>query len=90
MSRGGASCSARVAVISTIFTDLATTPIDGVSPTRAPFRGRFEPEPPLAIPKQRPAAGFWQLTVADTTPQETGLLRSWSLGPEVASHSPVS
>ena len=60
----------------TIFDDEAAISVVGQP---APFNGSFRPEGLLSVLDGKPAAGTWQLQVADTAGQDTGTLNSWSL-----------
>ncbi len=71
----------------TVLDDAAAT---AISAGTAPFTGSFRPEQPFAALIGEPAAGNWQLTLADRANGDTGTLVSWTLAIETAELSQAS
>ena len=60
----------------TVFDDAATTPIASGSP---PYSGTFQPDSPLSVFNNLPAAGNWTLKVVDSASSDTGQILGWTL-----------
>lgn len=67
---------------STVFADEADT---SIRKGKAPFKGEFRPEIPLAELTGRPVAGAWRLEVRDQESGDGGTLKFWSLQLETLS-----
>ncbi|MHA3702858.1 S8 family serine peptidase [Jatrophihabitans sp. YIM 134969] len=63
----------------TVFTDAATTPIQGQPLDAAPFTGQFKPAEPLSTLDGVNANGTWTFTVSDNAGADTGTLRAFTL-----------
>ncbi len=63
----------------TILDDQAETSIQSVTPSMAPFTGRFRPVEPLSAFNGKPLAGTWTLIAHDTTVPDAGSIRSFAL-----------
>jgi subtilisin-like proprotein convertase family protein len=68
----------------TTFSDAALRPISSISPAEAPFTGTFRPVQPLAAFAGEDPTGTWTLRAVDGAPSDTGSIRSFSLGLQVA------
>jgi subtilisin-like proprotein convertase family protein len=62
-----------------VFDDTATTPLDGVLATRAPFTGTWRPDDPLDPLLTDSVDGNWTLKVVDDAVRDTGSIRAVSL-----------
>lgn len=63
----------------TVFSDAATPEIQAQTQAAAPFTGSFKPASPLAAFAGENPQGTWTLKVLDGQPDDTGILRAFSL-----------
>ncbi len=63
----------------TILDDQAETSIQSVTPSQAPFSGRYRPDQPLSAFAGKPLAGTWTLEATDVTKPDEGTIQSFAL-----------
>jgi PKD repeat protein len=75
----------------TVFDDNASTSINAIGPTGAPFTGSYVPSQPLSTFNGHQQQGTWQLKITNNSFGQPGTLNSWgaSVAPAVCTTAPI-